>query len=548
MKLLRTRVAFRVIVAAVTAAMLVVASSADAQPGGGGGGKPRAAKLQLSPAKQSFGSAVVGTTGAPISFTVSNTGTASTGPLSFNVTGTNGGEFHAASGATNGCVSGTTALAPGASCKVDVRFAPTPPSGKKAATLNVADGPSTGAVKAALSGTATAPATLTLNPSSHDFGQAPGGGGSLAGTFTLTNNGSAPSSPVSFEIGGTNQSEFNASSVSPNGCASGTTTLAVGASCTIDTYFSPTDLGPGGAYGPRSATLQVSTNNPYEGAPTATLSGESTEPDYVSVSPATYDFGTVTPGETSTATFTVTNVGTHTTASLHTDTQATEFEIPIESNFCAVGAGTLDVGDSCTFDVTFAPTSSDAQSTELLVWTGGTTSFARSNLSGNNPAACTVTSNSGCLAFDNEVVTYGTKTYTLNGTVVLSPTCQYLSEGCDYSDYNNWYSGSGTFSVDDGATNIDSGTWTARYYDSRFGPEYDDADLNVTTCPAAAIRLLRFIMDFHGGTGDWQTNYVALRQDASNPNPPKSYVELNFVSLPVAGDFQGTVDGVTITC
>jgi len=547
MKPLRTRVDIRV-VATVAAVLLVLAAPAGAQPGGGGGGKAKTAKLQLTPTKQSFGSVAVGLTGSAVSFTVSNVGTATTGPISFVLTGTNAAEFNAAPGATNGCVSGTTALAAGASCKIDVRLAPTS-VGKKTAGLTVADGRGAGSPSATLSGTATAPASLTIDPTVHDFGSIVGGHGSFPFTFTVRNAGTATSSAISFSLTGANVGEFATLSLSGPACVSGTTTLAGGASCTIDVVFFPADLGPGGAYGARSAELQVLSSNPYETGTSAGLLGVSVEPDYVSISPTDHDFGQVAPGNTNTTTFTVTNTGTHTTAAVHaavTGTDATEFSVPNLTDFC--NGVFLTVGDTCTFDVEFDPSSADPRSAEARAWTANTHADAIATISGNNGTGCSVTANSGCIVFDNAVTTSGTKTYTLNGTVVFSPTCQYGAAGCDYSDYTHWYSASGTFSVDDGATNIDSGTWTARFYDAFTAPEYDDAALNLTTCAAADIRLFRFVIDFHGGTGDWPTSFAAVRQDASDANPPKSYVELMQNFGPAGGDFQGPITGVTISC
>jgi len=83
------------------------------------------AKLVASPGTLAFATAGAGFSAAQ-TVTVTNSGNAAsgpTGPISFAVTGTTGGVvFTAASGSTSGCVSGTTNLAPGASCTISVRF------------------------------------------------------------------------------------------------------------------------------------------------------------------------------------------------------------------------------------------------------------------------------------------------------------------------------------------------------------------------------------------------------------------------------------------
>ena len=255
----------------------------------------------------------------------------------------------------------------------------------------------------------------------------------------------------------------------------------------------------GGLVGQKHATLQVSTSNVYEGAPGAALSGESTPPDILSLSPTSHDFGTVAAGSTSTTTFTVTNTGQQTSAAIHTALEgadAAEFTIGNLTDLCT--GVTLGVGASCTFDVTFAPAAADPKSATVTVWTVKS-AYPTATLTGNTGApGCTVGANTGCVTLNDVVVrkrdsawlppTYGTPQYTLSGSISFSPTCQAGVGGCDYSSYQDFFSGSGTFSLDDGS--VVSGTWTATFYSAQFGPSYQDAGFNGTDCASVAIRTL----------------------------------------------------------
>jgi hypothetical protein len=88
----------------------------------------------LSPTSTSFPVTAPGSTSAATVFTLTNTGTLATGVLGTQFVGTNAGDFTFTS---NGC-SGVS-LAVGASCTVEVAFAPTSLGGKSA-TLFITDG------------------------------------------------------------------------------------------------------------------------------------------------------------------------------------------------------------------------------------------------------------------------------------------------------------------------------------------------------------------------------------------------------------------------
>ena len=128
-----------------------------------------------------FGAVVVGTSSSTQTAVVSNTSNVIV-PVSITPPG---GPFSIVADACSG-----VALQPGATCTVDLRFAPGAP-GNAASVLGAdGDGASTSAT---LVGVGLAPGALTLTPASHDFGS--GNLGTAFGTFafTVTNTGAPPS-------------------------------------------------------------------------------------------------------------------------------------------------------------------------------------------------------------------------------------------------------------------------------------------------------------------------------------------------------------------
>jgi hypothetical protein len=123
------------------AALAVPATAAGDHGGGGGGGggggttttTTAAPAVTLSPTSLTFAAQAIGTTSAPQSITVTNTGNAGLFINSAATRGTNALDFTQVS---DGC-SGLT-LAPGTSCTVSITFSPTA-SGTRSATFTLTD-------------------------------------------------------------------------------------------------------------------------------------------------------------------------------------------------------------------------------------------------------------------------------------------------------------------------------------------------------------------------------------------------------------------------
>ena len=120
-----------------------------------GTGTLPAASVSVSPASGAFAATGVGSTGAPKTFTVTNTGTATLHIQGATLAGADPGQF---TSTDHGC--GGAAIAPGAACSVAVTFTPTSP-GAQSASLQIQSDASSGLATVALTGTGIAATPIT---------------------------------------------------------------------------------------------------------------------------------------------------------------------------------------------------------------------------------------------------------------------------------------------------------------------------------------------------------------------------------------------------
>jgi hypothetical protein len=197
--------------------------------------------VRLFPTSLTFGDQAVNTTSLPQTVSLTNIGGAPLAITSVTITGANGGDF---APVVNTC---TGTFAPGAGCTISVTFTPSA-EGARIASVSVVDDAPDSPQSVALSGNGVLPPGIGFNPTSLTFPAQAVGTSSAPQTVTLTNTGGGPLTITSIEIQGTNSSDF----FRPNTtCGS---TIAPGASCTIDVIFTPT------ASGNRLASLTVSDN------------------------------------------------------------------------------------------------------------------------------------------------------------------------------------------------------------------------------------------------------------------------------------------------
>jgi len=275
--------------------------------------------VTLSVTSLSFSTTVAGNTSAAKTVTLTNKQTTTLSNIAIAASA----PFAVAS---NACGAGVAA---GASCTVGVTFSPTT-VGSATGTLTFNDSAVTSPQTVSLSGTGSAPVTLSVT--SLSFSTTVAGNTSAAKTVTLTNKQPTTLSNIGIAASG----PF---AVASNTCG---TSIAAGASCTVGVTFSPTTVA--------SATGTLTFNDSAVTSPqTVSLSGTGSAP--VTFSSNSINFSTVRVGTTSSArTVTLTN---HLSSALTIAAVSASTGFAVASNTCGASIG---AGATCTVGVTFSPT------------------------------------------------------------------------------------------------------------------------------------------------------------------------------------------------
>lgn len=188
------------------------------------------ATLSVSPTPLAFPSVALGSS-ALQTFTVTNTDSAPSGPLTLAMAGSDRSEFTVADDTCTGL-----ALPAGAQCTAGVLFVPRS-LGAKSASLVATASPG-GSGFASITGRAVDGSALAITPSPKDFGAADILTSSPpVVTFTARNNDVATMSAPVVQLTGLDAAAF---ALTRNDC---TGPLAVGATCTLDVAFSPLHRG-----------------------------------------------------------------------------------------------------------------------------------------------------------------------------------------------------------------------------------------------------------------------------------------------------------------
>ncbi len=293
---------------------------------------PAAPAITLAPTSLTFPSQQAATASAAMPVTVTNTGTAALTVSSVTTTG----DYTE----TDNCQAG--AIAVGASCTVEVVFAPTA-AGTRMGVLTVYGNVAGGQATAALTGTATAAASVVLTPLSLSFAATTVGAISAVENITIANTGGSSATLQTPVVAGDFQ-------LAANTC---TGALAPQTSCTVSIAFAPA------ASGARSGTLTV---NDSAGTQVASLTGTGTTPATDALSPVSLAFATqqLTTASAS-QTVTLTNAGDVALTLIAAQIAAGDFTV---TSACGVS---LPAHSSCTFAVAFVPRSLGLQSGTLTI-------------------------------------------------------------------------------------------------------------------------------------------------------------------------------------
>ena len=218
----------------------------------------------------------------------------------------------------------------------------------------------------AVSATFIKPPRISVSPASINFGTVKTGE-SYSKAVTLKNTG-VTDLVVSYEISGTNSTEFSAS-----GC---TDPVATGESCTITV-----ELAPVLPFDTKSAQLHISSNDPKKPSVNVKLSANAKAPR-ISVSPASLNFGRVTIGTdpAPSKTVTIRNTGV-------SDLSITSFSDPADTAFrVAQGAGCAgplqNPGGTCVLTVTFDPSDTVLKRDEIDITSNATATPVKIKLTG----------------------------------------------------------------------------------------------------------------------------------------------------------------------
>jgi FG-GAP-like repeat/Cep192 domain 4/HYDIN/CFA65/VesB-like, Ig-like domain len=330
----------------------------------------------FSQSSLTFAAEPLGTTSSPQSVTLTNNGT---GPLNLSnvaIAGTNSGDFSQ----SNNCPS---TLAIGASCQINIRFAPTA-NGPRTASLSVTDNAPASPQTVSLSGSGGL-ASVQFSPSSIEFANEAVGNSSPAQTVTVTNAGYSTTNISSINVTGANASDFSET----NTCGS---SLAAGANCSISVTFTPA------AMGARTAAVTIADDAP--GSPqTIALAGNGS--GIVGVSPSTVTFSSQYVGTTGLPqSVTVTNnAATPLTISKVTTSPADFGSL----NACG---STLAPGASCAIGVFFDPTQAGSRIGTLTITDSATGSPQTVTLSGTGQDFSMASSSSSATVSPGQTANY----------------------------------------------------------------------------------------------------------------------------------------------
>ena len=299
--------------------------------------------IQVAPGAVDLFSHAVGTTSAPLSITVWNTGSQELVVTGAALIGSDAAAFAVSSACST--------VAPGTSCLIDVAFSPKA-VGAAAATLVVTSNDPTNPSRwVALSGTGVAapppppPApAVVVTGGPVAFGTEVVNVRTAPRVVRVTNHGNAKLVVKTVSVAGRNPNSFRV----VNGC----TAVAPGANCTLAISFDPL------ATGAKAATVVITTNAP-NGTKSVLLSGVGVRPTTATLSHPV--FGLVLVGGRLTRTVVVTNTG----------------NVPlIVRSAVATGAFTVSLGTcaspvapgaQCHLAVMFRPTSKIAFAATLRV-------------------------------------------------------------------------------------------------------------------------------------------------------------------------------------
>jgi len=462
--------------------------------------------VSLSPSSLTFAAQQVNTTSAPQTVTLTNTGTAALSITSIAITG----DYSQ----TNNC---STSLAAGASCAINVVFAPVA-AGTRTGALVITDNAIGSPHNVPLTGTGLAATTVSLSPSSLSFGSQSVGTTSAPQPVTLTNTGTGTLNVANIATTG----DF----AQTNNCG---TSMTAGASCTINVTFIPT------ASGTRTGTLSV-TDNADASPQTVSLTGTGIAPS-VSFAPTSLSFQPQLVGSTSAPqNVSLTNIGTDT---LMITSISTTGDFAQTSN-CG---SSLAAGASCSITVTFSPTAAGTRTGTLLVADNASGSPQSVTLSGSGAYPVVGLSSTQMTFASQQMNTFSSpQSIVLSNTGAVPLTISNISTAGDFSQTNNCGTvvaagASCTLSVTFGPTIVGTSSGTLSITDNSGNSPQTVSLTGSGTAPVTTGNPIQ-IENAKPGTSDWHTVNAALNHQIEGYSSSTSVNRGGTISL-----YVNTADG-----
>jgi hypothetical protein len=233
-------------------------------------------------------------------------------------------------------------LASGATCQVEILFAPTVVGIRTGTLTIITNSYFNDAVNINLSGTG---GYLVYTPTSINFGSLTVGKPSTVQKITYTNKSTAA---ITFTSVTSNNSQF---AVTANTC---TGSIAAAKTCVISLTFTPSSVGV------QKANITV-VDSDYTSPQLIPLRGTG---DGTSLSASSLAFGNVVVGSTGVLSVTLSNIGTATLTTISSSVTGTNMADFTRTTTCGA---TLAAGANCTYTVTFKPSKSGAESASLTI-------------------------------------------------------------------------------------------------------------------------------------------------------------------------------------
>jgi hypothetical protein len=352
--------------------------------------------VAISPSSYDFGNQGLGTASSPEAIDLTNNGAVALTISSITASG----DFSQ----TNNCGS---SLAPGASCTINVTFAPTA-AGSRTGSITVTDNASPATQTISLTGTGTG-ALANLAPSSLTFASQPVGTSSSAQNLTLSNPGGSALTISSITVSG----DFSQT----NTCGS---SLAANSSCAISVTFTPT------ATGSRTGSVTV-TDNANPATQSASLSGTGTAPA-ASLSPTSLTFASQALGTSSSAqNVTLSNPG---------GAALTISSIKVSGDFSQTNTcgSSVAAGASCSIAVTFKPAGTGLRTGTLTITDNASPRTQTASLTGTGTGpGATFSPTSLTFAAEPVGTSSSPQSVTLKNTGTAALTISSLAASGDFS-------------------------------------------------------------------------------------------------------------------